>query len=212
MTEKKTNNGHGGKRAGAGRPALDGTRRISICLTEATYPEFKRRGGAVWLRQELLRKPQKETFSDQELEEVSDDVCFPAADLKPLRIPVYEYGVQTGFPSPAESYIDRSLDLNDFLIPNPAATFFVYVSGDSMNLAGMDDGDLLIVDRSLEPKNDDIVIMSIDNEFTVKRFEKLNSGIRLMPESSNPVYKPISPKGNEEWRFIGVVTHTIKNN
>ena len=146
MPDKKTNNGHGRKRAGAGHPTLDDTRRISIYLTESTYPEFKRGGGAVGLRQELLRKPLKETISDQELEELSDEIFFSTADLKPLRVPVYKYGVHTGFPSLAESYIDRSLDLNDFLIPNPPATFFVYVSGDSVNLAGLDNGDLLIVD------------------------------------------------------------------
>ena len=119
-----------------------------------------------------------------------------------LSIPVYECGVQAGFPSPAESYVDKSLDLNEYLVSNPASTFFVYVTGDSMDLAGMDEGDLLVVDRSPEPKNGDIVIMSINNEFTVKRYVKDDKGLRLLPESSNPIYKPILPKDYDEWRFI----------
>ena len=79
-----------------------------------------------------------------------------------------------------------TLDLNEYLVANPASTFFVYVTGDSMDLAGMDEGDLLVVDRSPEPKNGDIVIMSINNEFTVKRYMKDDKGLRLLPESSNP--------------------------
>lgn len=76
----------------------------------------------------------------------------------------------------------------------------------------MEDGDLLVVDRSLEPKNGDIVIVSIDNEFTVKRYMNDENGLRLVPESSNPIYKAIRPKEFEEWRFIGVVKFTIKSN
>ena len=78
-----------------------------------------------------------------------------------------------------------------------------------MDLAGMDEGDLLVVDRSPEPKNGD---MSINNEFTVKRYVKDDKGLRLLPESSNPIYKPILPKDYDEWRFIGVVKYTIKSN
>ena len=81
-----------------------------------------------------------------------------------------------------------------------------------MDLAGMDEGDLLVVGRSPEPKNGDIVIMSINNEFTVKRYVKDDKGLRLLPESSNPIYKPILPKDYDEWRFIGVVKYTIKSN
>lgn len=81
-----------------------------------------------------------------------------------------------------------------------------------MNRAGMEDGDLLVVDRSLQPKNEDIVIMSIDDEFTVKRYLNDENGLRLLPDSFNPIYKPIRPKEFEEWRFIGVVKFTIKSN
>ncbi len=118
--------------------------------------------------------------------------------------------VQAGFPSPAESYVDRALDLNQFLIANPPSTFFVRVTGDSMNRAGLDEGDLLIVDRSLTPKNNDIVIMRVDSEFTVKRFNKQGEKIFLTPDSSNPVFKPLYPSEGQEWEVIGVVTYSIK--
>lgn len=101
---------------------------------------------------------------------------LPAANPEPCACILFSSYVQAGFPSPAESYVDNALDLNQFLVPNPPSTFFVRVSGDSMNKAGLDDGDLLIVDRSLSPKNNDIVIMRINDEFTVKRFNNLKVG------------------------------------
>ena len=203
-TTKKEN--RGGAREGAGRKGLGNTKRVSICLTDELVPVFKQLGGAKWLRCELecVAEPARTLDTDQ--------ILVPAMNPTHLSIPVYECGVQAGFPSPAESYIDRSLDLNAFLVANPASTFFVYVTGDSMDLAGMDEGDLLVVDRSPEPKNGDIVIMSINNEFTVKRYVKDDKGLRLLPESSNPIYKPILPKDYDEWRFIGVVKYTIKSN
>lgn len=79
-----------------------------------------------------------------------------------------------------------------------------------MDKAGLDDGDLLIVDRSLTPKNNDIVIMRIDSEFTVKRFNKQGDKIFLSPESSNPVFKPLFPSEGQVWEVIGVVTYSIK--
>ena len=202
MAEKKSS--RGGSRPGAGRKNLGLSERISVCLTKDLVPEFKRRGGAKWLREQLQTAP-AQPFPTEE-------IFIPTDNPSKVEIPVFEERVQAGFPSPAESYSNRTLDLNEHLIRNPAATFFVYANGDSMNLAGIDEGDMLIVDRSLEPRNGDIVIMCIDNEFTVKRFKKDSSGICLLPESSNPAYKPISPREFQEWTFIGVVTHTVKSN
>lgn len=108
--------------------------------------------------------------------------------------------------------VDKSLDLNEYLVANPASTFFVYVTGDSMDLAGMSEATSWLSIRSPEPKTANIVIMSINNEFTVKRYMKDDKGLRLLPESSNPIYKPILPKDFDEWRFIGVVKYTIKSN
>lgn len=181
-TTKKEN--RGGAREGAGRKGLGSTKRVSVCLTDELVPIFKQLGGAKWLRCELERVAEPARTLD------TDEILVPAMNPTHLSIPVYECGVQAGFPSPAESYVDKSLDLNEYLVANPASTFFAYVTGDSMDLAGMDEGDLLVVDRSPEPKNGDIVIMSINNEFTVKRYMKDDKGLRLLPESSNPIYKP----------------------
>lgn len=79
-----------------------------------------------------------------------------------------------------------------------------------MNRAGLNEGDLLIVDRSLTPKNNDIVIMRVDSEFTVKRFNKQGEKIFLTPDSSNPVFKPLYLSEGQEWEVIGVVTYSIK--
>lgn len=201
-----TSGSRGGARKGAGRKSIGNTRRVTVCLTEELLPIFKERGGAKWLRSELSRTEKKSDPAQFE------SFFLPAAEPASMRLPLYQSGVQAGFPSPAESYVDKSLDLNEYLVANPAATFFVHVVGDSMDRAGMEDGDLLVVDRSLDPKNGDIVIVSIDNEFTVKRYMNDENGLRLLPESSNPIYKAIRPKEFEEWRFIGVVKFTIKSN
>jgi DNA polymerase V len=124
-----------------------------------------------------------------------------------LPLPEYLVKISAGFPSPADDYVDKKLDLNEYLIEHPAATFFVRVIGDSMQNAGMQSGDILIVDRALEAKSGDIVLAVIDGEFTVKRFVKLNDKLFLVPE--NPAYKEIEIKGNMQFEVWGVVTNVI---
>lgn len=115
--------------------------------------------------------------------------------------------VTAGFPSPAEDYIEGKLDLNKHLIKHPAATFFVRVAGDSMIDAGIHPGDILIVDRSLEPANKKVVIAIIDGELTVKRI-RINKGrIYLIPE--NKKYKPIEIEKEMDFDIWGVVTNVI---
>jgi len=121
--------------------------------------------------------------------------------------PLFLCGVSAGFPSPAEDYIDRRLDLNELLIRNPAATFFVRVAGDSMIGAGINHDDILIVDRSLEAGNDTIVIAVFNGELTIKRLKQDEHGGRLVAE--NPDYPPLvihEECGCEIW---GVVTSVI---
>ncbi len=89
----------------------------------------------------------------------------------PLPLPLYLVNVQAGFPSPAEDYLDKTLDLNTLMIAHPAATFFVRVTGDSMRNAGIFSGDILVVDRSLEASDNKIVIAVVGGEFTVKRLK-----------------------------------------
>lgn len=124
--------------------------------------------------------------------------------------------VVAGFPSPAEQYQEPPLDLNAHLVKRPAATFFVKVEGDSMIGAGIQDGDLLVVDRSLTPAHGDIIIAAVDGEFTVKRLGiaevKLPDGkkrkcYRLIPE--NATFPTITIKLGQEFVLWGVVTACI---
>ena len=124
-----------------------------------------------------------------------------------LNIPFYEGGVSAGFPSPAEDYMHSKLDLNDLLIDHPSATYYVRVNGDSMLGAGIQSGDLLVVDRSLEVIDNSIVVANINGEFTVKRIKKNKNKMFLVPE--NKKYKPIEVTEEMDFELFGVVAHVI---
>ena len=115
--------------------------------------------------------------------------------------------VSAGFPSPADDYTEGSLDLNEYLIRHPAATFFVRVQGESMINAGIHSGDLLVVDRSLEPGNKKIVLAVLDGEFTVKRLVEKRGRLYLYPE--NPDYTPVEITEEKSFEVWGVVTAVI---
>lgn len=120
-------------------------------------------------------------------------------------LPLFISKVQAGFPSPAEDYADIDLDLNKHLVKHPASTFFVRVEGDSMIDAGIKDGSLLVVDKSLKPTNNKIVVAVVDGEFTVKRLKITGNGFLLVPE--NKKFSPI--KITENSYIWGVVTSII---
>lgn len=130
-----------------------------------------------------------------------------AIDAKRYCVPLYGSSVKAGFPSPAEDYAENTLDLNQYLIKHPAATFFVRASGHSMINAGIHDKDLLIVDRSLEPVSGKVVIAVVNGEFTVKRFQKTTNGGVLIAE--NPDFPPICLSKNDHVHIWGVVIHVI---
>jgi DNA polymerase V len=115
--------------------------------------------------------------------------------------------VMAGFPSPAEQYVEQALDLNELLVKHPAGTFFVRAGGDSMVPAGIMPGDILVVDRSLEAADGNIVIAAVDGEFTVKYLRK--KGGKLQLAAANPAYKPIDFAGENELQIFGVVTAAI---
>jgi len=132
---------------------------------------------------------------------------LPPESRSRLALPLYLSPVSAGFPSPAEDYIDKKLDLNEHLIRNPAATFFVRVDGESMRDAGIASGDLLVVDRSQEPRNKAIVIAAVNGELTVKRLKKARSRLWLVPE--NPDFSPIEILPEMQFDIWGVVTYII---
>ncbi|MBT8763128.1 translesion error-prone DNA polymerase V autoproteolytic subunit [Desulfohalobiaceae bacterium Ax17] len=124
-----------------------------------------------------------------------------------LELPLYLSQIPAGFPSPADDYIDKNLDLNEFLIKHPAATFFVRAYGDSMRDAGIHSGDILIVDRALEPRNNSIVVAVVNGELTVKRLYQKENKLYLMPD--NPRYKPLEITEDMDFEVWGVVTNVI---
>jgi len=124
-----------------------------------------------------------------------------------LPLPFVGNLVSAGFPSPADDYIEDKLDLNEHLVNHPNATFYVRVSGESMILAGIQDGDTLVVDRSLDANSDDIVIATINGEFTVKRLVYKSGAPWLMP--CNPAYHAMQIKEDMDATIWGVVTSVI---
>jgi DNA polymerase V len=132
---------------------------------------------------------------------------YSAAITGGVPLPLVTARISAGFPSPAEDYIDKKLDLNDYLIRHPAASFFVRVEGNSMINAGIHNGDLLIVDRALEPADGKIVIALVNGEMTVKRISKKAGRLYLLPE--NDAFKPLEITEGSEFQVWGVVTSVI---
>lgn len=126
---------------------------------------------------------------------------------KRQELPLFLANVPAGFPSPADDYIDRKLDLNEYLVKHPSATFFVRVEGESMINAGIHCGDVLIVDRALEATDKKIVIANVNGELTVKRIRKIKNKLFLAAE--NPDFEPIEVKGGEQFEVWGVVTYVL---
>lgn len=122
--------------------------------------------------------------------------------------PLIEGSVSAGFPSPAQDYTELGIDLNKALISNPQSTFFCRVKGNSMQDEGINDGDILIVDKSLDPRNGDTVICFIDGEFLLKYIRITDDAIYLVP--ANELYKTIRVTQENSFYIWGVVTYSIK--
>jgi DNA polymerase V len=137
----------------------------------------------------------------------SQNVLLPA-HISPIEsIPLYGHTVPAGFPSPADDYVEDRLDLNQLLVHNKSATFFLRVKGDSMVNAGIHDGDIIVVDRSVEPIDRSVVVAVVDGELTVKRLVLRNGTAELHAE--NPKYVPIRFKEGQELTIWGVVTSAV---
>lgn len=134
---------------------------------------------------------------------------FTAQTQKALRLPYIDGGISAGFPSPALDFMDLSIDLNKHLIKNPSATFYGRVKGSSLINAGINNGDLLIIDRSLEARNGKIAVCYIDGEFTAKRIQVIKNELWLIPENEN--YKAICIREENNFMIWGIVTHVIKD-
>lgn len=134
-----------------------------------------------------------------------------SADLSSeLALAFADQGIRAGFPSPAQDYMSESIDLNRELVRHPATTFYARVVGESMKGCGIDDGDLLVIDKGIEPRNGDIVVAYIDGEFTLKKvkFDKGDDCLWLVP--ANDEYKPIKVTAENDFIIWGVLVYNIK--
>ncbi len=140
-------------------------------------------------------------------QEVALQILKPEVDSH-LPLPYADMGIQAGFPSPAQDFISESIDLNHEIVRHPASTFYGRVDGDSMIGEGIESGDLLVIDRSIEPADGDLAVCCIDGDFTLKRINLCDNEIWLIP--SNEAYDPILVTPENRFEVWGVVTYTIK--
>jgi DNA polymerase V len=131
-----------------------------------------------------------------------------AGDLSQYEFKHLSHRMSAGFPSPAGDYVEDGLDLNNYLVQNKPATFMFTVRGESMIVAGIHDGDKVVVDRALKAKHNDIVIAVVDGEYTIKRLYKYRGRIELRPE--NPSYSPITLTEGQELQIWGVVVGVVR--
>lgn len=132
----------------------------------------------------------------------------PVNNATELSLPFMENTISAGFPSPAEDYLENGIDLNKELIRHPSTTFFGRVKGDSMCGAGIYEDDILVIDKSLDARNDDIAVCFIDGEFTLKRIRKEKDAVLLIP--ANEKYKPITVTSDNDFIIWGIVTSIVR--
>lgn len=155
----------------------------------------------------------KETVIDQQIEygyNLGSDVKYSSDTANDNVLTLFYGPVQcgfTGFPSPATEYIEKSLNLHSFVVKKPAATFFMRATGDSMIDLGIYSNDILVVDRSLTPKNGSIIVANLNGEFTLKQLSYVNGRPTLLP--ANKKYKPIIINEVDEFEIFGVLTFNL---
>lgn len=199
LIENTNDMARGGIRKGAGRKLNSnkfGEQTIPVRIPKSLVPKVK----------ELLMKVDKIQLGST-LSSIREALDWQSLDLPSMPLPLFSNKVSAGFPSPADDHLETKLDLNQHLVQHPAATFFVRVSGDSMIGAGIHDGDVLVVDRSLVCKDSCIVIAVVDGELTVKRFFQRGNEVVLMAE--NPKYPDIVVNQEMDFRVWGIVTTVI---
>ena len=185
----------GGKRPGAGRKsAFGGDKTIAMRVPEPLKPVIDS-----WLED-------YRTFRTARLGDVGNLLTLGQA-LSELSLPLFASRVPAGAPVAGDDMKEADIDLNTHLVSHPGSTFMVTVRGQSMRDAGIQDGDLLLVDRSIEPRSGKVVVAVVDGEVTVKRLERSAEGIRLLPE--NPDYAPITVPPEANFLICGVVTRVI---
>ncbi len=151
----------------------------------------------------------KKTLSSLKLHSGNTIDIYSALTESELELPYVESGISAGFPSPALDFVDLTIDLNKHIVKHPASTFYGRVKGDSLKNAGIHNGDLLVIDKSIEPVDGKIAVCYIDGEFTAKRIQIGKNEVLLMPENED--YQPIRVTEDNSFLIWGIVTHVIKS-
>ena len=209
MNDKtQPNSKRGGYRSNAGRKEGSneyGESTQPIRVPKSLIPEVK---SMLDFRKQQAKTVEKLSLrTDPAKAKALSKILVPASSLSKIKAPLYSGKVSAGFPSPADDYIEKSLDLNELLISKPAATFFVRAEGESMLGAGIHPNDILIVDRAQKPIPGKIVICALNGELTVKRLKK--DGDKLVLGAENPDYQDIFIQEESELVIWGVVTNVI---
>lgn len=214
MTESKAKS-HGGARCRAGRkPKPNALKTVGVRVLPEVAKRIKEKGGSEFLRKliESSVTPELPTIKRkiEGLDALSKTSFMMLANGNRLTVPMVEMTVPCGFPSPALDYSHEEVDLTELLIKNPLATYFVRAKGDSMVDAGIYEGDILVIDRSVEAHNGDIVLAYIDGEFTIKRL-RIKEGLpELHPENEATDYPVIQPGPYDDFGIEGVVMWNLR--
>lgn len=220
MTEEFKTARHGGSRKRAGRkPKIDALTTIGVRVLPEIAQRIKAHGGTKFLRPLIENaltqldnagKPIATVQSIAGFDALSKTSFLSVASNCKLTIPMVEMTVPCGFPSPALDYAHEEVDLSDLLIKNPLATYFVRAKGDSMVDAGIYEGDILVIDRSVEARNGDIVLAYLDGEFTIKRLRFKEGLPELHPENEAADYPVIQPGPYDDFAVEGVVMWNLR--
>ncbi len=199
---------HGGKRENAGRPSGQG--KFGEPTKVMRIPESQT--GTVKNFLEALQRKRSQAGSDSAVTEINVDEFFtPGIPEQPTLLPLFSTKVAAGFPSPADDYVEKSLDVSEFLIDHAASTFFVTIKGESMIDVGLLPDDKVVVDRSKAPVLGDIVLAVVDREFTIKIYDYgANNMPRLMPANSSGAYRPIYIRPDMQFEIFGVVIGSFR--
>lgn len=194
----------GGKRENAGRPRGQG--RFGEPTVAMRIPESQQAA----IKDFLDAYQRKKTDSGQE--SCLMDECFtPDISARRIELPLFSSKVAAGFPSPADDYVEKRLDINEFLIDHAASTFFVTIKGDSMIDMGLLPNDKVVVDRSKTADIGSIVLAVVDREFTIKILDRTEHGRpRLLPANSSGAYVPIEISDDMQFEIFGVVTGSFR--
>lgn len=191
---------HGGSRSGAGRKSSAspfGEKTVSVRVPQS-------RKGEVLEFLNIFKQPPRSVRTTA----LPSEAMLPAINPTKVAIPLFGTKVRAGFPSPADDYVEDTLDINELMIQNGPATFLLTVEGNSMIGAGIFEGDIIVVDRSLDARHRDIVLAVVDGRHTVKRLYDIDGDVRL--QSENPDIPDIVLKDGMELVVTGVVTGSLR--